>query len=68
MEDKIIIKRQAETNLEYGCRPENRKIKNQIDYGIVVINKPAGPTSHHVADYVKNILKIDKAGHSGTLE
>lgn len=68
MEDKIIVKRQAETNDEYGCRPENRKIKDQIDYGVVVINKPAGPTSHQVAEYVKRILKIDKAGHSGTLD
>lgn len=68
MEDKIIVKRQAETNDEYGCRPENRKIKYQIDYGVIVMNKPAGPTSHQVAEYVKRILKIDKAGHSGTLE
>ncbi len=68
MENKVIVKRQAETNDEYGCRPENRKIKDQIDYGVVVINKPAGPTSHQVAEYVKRILKIDKAGHSGTLD
>ena len=39
-----------------------------INYGIVNINKPRGPTSHQVSDYVKKILNINKAGHSGTLD
>ena len=32
------------------------------------IDKPKGPTSHQTSDYVKKILHIDKAGHSGTLD
>ena len=39
-----------------------------INYGIVNIDKPAGPTSHQVSDYVQKILGISKAGHSGTLD
>jgi len=39
-----------------------------IDYGIVNIDKPKGPTSHQTADYVKRILNTSKAGHSGTLD
>ena len=35
---------------------------------LVNIDKNKGPTSHQIADYVKKILKINKAGHSGTLE
>jgi len=36
--------------------------------GIIIIDKPAGPTSHQVSDQVKKILNIKKAGHSGTLD
>ena len=32
------------------------------------INKPAGPTSHQIVDFVKSSLEIKKAGHSGTLD
>ena len=36
--------------------------------GIVVIDKPAGLTSHDVVSIVKKILGAQKAGHTGTLD
>jgi H/ACA ribonucleoprotein complex subunit 4 len=66
--EKILVKKEAETNPEYGTKPENRPVKDSINYGIVNIDKPKGPTSHQVSDYVKKILEIKKAGHSGTLD
>lgn len=36
--------------------------------GIVVIDKPAGLTSHDVVSEVKKILGVRKAGHTGTLD
>jgi tRNA pseudouridine55 synthase len=36
--------------------------------GIVIIDKPAGKTSHDVVADVKKILAIKKAGHTGTLD
>ncbi len=36
--------------------------------GIVVIDKPAGRTSHDVVQDVKRILRVRKAGHTGTLD
>lgn len=36
--------------------------------GIVVIDKPAGLTSHDVVSEVKRILGAKKAGHTGTLD
>jgi H/ACA ribonucleoprotein complex subunit 4 len=39
-----------------------------MDYGLVLIDKPPGPTSHEVVSWVKNILNVSKAGHSGTLD
>jgi len=43
-------------------------IPELLNNGIILIDKPAGPTSHQVSDQVKKILNIKKAGHSGTLD
>lgn len=45
-----------------------RTIKELLEQCIVVIDKPAGPTSHQTAEYLKKIIKAPKAGHSGTLD
>jgi H/ACA ribonucleoprotein complex subunit 4 len=65
---KVLIKRQADTNPALGCIPETRPAEFLVQYGIINLNKPAGPTSHQVSDYVQRILQIKKAGHSGTLD
>jgi H/ACA ribonucleoprotein complex subunit 4 len=51
-----------------GINPVERSTKELITYGIVNLDKPKGPTSHQVSDYLQQILKIKKAGHSGTLD
>jgi H/ACA ribonucleoprotein complex subunit 4 len=65
---EILTKKEAETDPSYGCKPEERPVDVLINYGVVNINKPKGPTSHQVAEYVQKILHINKAGHSGTLD
>ena len=65
---KILIRKEAETSYNYGCAPEERKTEEIVNYGIVNIDKPKGPTSHQVSDYVQKILHINKSGHSGTLD
>ena len=61
---EIITKKEVDTN-----KTKTRISTEQlINYGIININKPQGPTSHQVADYVKKILNIKKVGHSGTLD
>jgi H/ACA ribonucleoprotein complex subunit 4 len=65
---KTLAKRQAQTDPAHGCIPEKRPAETLIQYGIINLNKPAGPTSHQTSDYVQKILRIDKAGHSGTLD
>jgi H/ACA ribonucleoprotein complex subunit 4 len=56
------------TNENYGHYPEKRPILSLFTYGLVLIDKPDGPTSHEIVAWVKRILRIDKAGHSGTLD
>ena len=67
-EENILPKKEAETNPSYGCIPEQRPIRQLIEYGIVNLNKPSGPTSHQVADTVKKIVEVSRAGHSGSLD
>lgn len=65
---QIIEKRKAQTDPCHGAMPEKRPAEELIQYGIINLNKPAGPTSHQVSDHVQRILGIEKAGHSGTLD
>ena len=37
-------------------------------HGVLVVDKPSGPTSHDVVDRVRNALAVRKAGHTGTLD
>ncbi|MEK6983720.1 MAG: RNA-guided pseudouridylation complex pseudouridine synthase subunit Cbf5 [Nanoarchaeota archaeon] len=68
IERNELVRKEADTDEKYGCRPEERKTEEIINYGIVNIDKPKGPTSHQVSDYIQKILKINKSGHSGTLD
>ncbi len=65
---EVLVKVEEETNPNHGCRPEERNVEELIDYGVVNVNKPEGPTSHQVADYVQRILHIKKSGHGGSLD
>ena len=64
----VIVKKESATDDAKGRIPEERPVEDIIQYGIVNIDKPPGPTSHQVSDYVQKILAIKKAGHSGTLD
>jgi tRNA pseudouridine55 synthase len=37
-------------------------------HGVLVVDKPAGPTSHDVVESVRRALGVRKAGHTGTLD
>ncbi|RLE38866.1 RNA-guided pseudouridylation complex pseudouridine synthase subunit Cbf5 [Candidatus Woesearchaeota archaeon] len=58
----------VKTSDRFGCKPNERSVEELLEYGIVNLDKPSGPTSHQVSSYVKEILGIKKAGHSGTLD
>lgn len=64
---KIIIKKEFKSNIKTPSIPK-RSIEELTNYGVININKNSGPTSHQVSAYVQKILKINKSGHSGTLD
>ncbi|MEA2054598.1 MAG: RNA-guided pseudouridylation complex pseudouridine synthase subunit Cbf5 [Candidatus Thermoplasmatota archaeon] len=63
-----LIKAEAETNPNYGKEPSKRSVEELIDNGVTVVDKPAGPTSHQVSAWVRDIFGINKTGHGGTLD
>lgn len=66
--DGLIKLRDDETDNRYGHKAFERPIDELLEYGIILLDKPSGPTSHEVASWVKRMLTIKKTGHSGTLD
>ena len=56
------------TNPEHGVYYDQRPIESLLEYGLILVDKPPGPTSHEVVAWTKRILDIPKIGHSGTLD
>jgi len=65
---EVLIRKESHTDEQYGCHPNKRDIQTLLNYGIVNINKPSGPSSHQVSAYLQEILHLQKSGHSGTLD
>lgn len=66
--DKLHVKTGHFTPLSEGFSPVGRPIDELKNYGVINLDKPANPSSHEVVAWVKKILKIEKTGHSGTLD
>lgn len=56
------------TNDDYGTYYDKRSLEQLFNYGLIILDKPPGPTSHETVAWCKRILKIPKIGHSGTLD
>ena len=56
------------TPIPTGSSPLKRDIENYVRYGVINLDKPANPSSHEVVAWIRRILKVDKTGHSGTLD
>ena len=58
----------AEPAEEYGTLPEKRSIKELLQKGFFIVDKPFGPTSNQVSHWVKEEIDLQKTGHFGTLD
>ncbi|UCE81394.1 MAG: RNA-guided pseudouridylation complex pseudouridine synthase subunit Cbf5 [Methanobacteriota archaeon] len=61
-------KTQKRTNTSEIHGPEDRGIEELLKNGVVVIDKPMGPTSHQVTAWVREMLGATRAAHGGTLD
>lgn len=64
---EVLIKKSSKPS-DYGINPSERSINRLMQLGVIPLDKPSGPSSHEVTEFVKRILNIKKAGHSGTLD
>jgi H/ACA ribonucleoprotein complex subunit 4 len=53
---------------EHGWKPSERPPEAMLEYGLIPLDKPRGPTSHEVVAWVRKMLGVERAGHSGTLD
>ena len=56
------------TNADFGCIPEERPLEQLLKSGVIVVEKPRGPTSHQLTAWARDLLGISKIGHGGTLD
>ena len=47
---------------------KTKTIKELLEFGIINIDKPSGPTSFDISDFVRKTLKLRKTSHFGTLD
>ncbi|KAF3925101.1 hypothetical protein AA313_de0209819 [Arthrobotrys entomopaga] len=66
--DKLRVRTGHFTPIPVGCPPLKRDLKSYVSSGVINLDKPSNPSSHEVVAWIKRILKIDKTGHSGTLD
>ncbi|XP_010544137.1 PREDICTED: H/ACA ribonucleoprotein complex subunit 4-like [Tarenaya hassleriana] len=66
--DRLNVRTGHYTPLPSGFSPLKRPLQEYIRYGIINLDKPANPSSHEVVAWIKRILRVEKTGHSGTLD
>ncbi|GIU68602.1 MAG: tRNA pseudouridine(55) synthase TruB [Candidatus Pacearchaeota archaeon] len=47
---------------------QKKSLKELLEFGIINIDKPSGPTSFQVSEYIKKELNLKKTSHFGTLD
>jgi H/ACA ribonucleoprotein complex subunit 4 len=65
---KLILDSKAETNNAIGGHPDSRSVEQRLASGFILLDKPAGPTSHQVASWVRDLFGLERLGHGGTLD
>ena len=66
--DKLNVRTNHYTPLPFGSSPLKRDLQNYVRSGFINVDKPANPSSHEVVAWIKRILRVEKTGHSGTLD
>jgi len=53
---------------KWGKRPSDRSVGELLKGGVIILDKPSGPTSHQATAWVRDALKVERVGHGGTLD
>lgn len=66
--DRLNVRSNHYVPLPFGASPLKRDIVEYVKSGYINLDKPSNPSSHEVVAWLKRILKVEKTGHSGTLD
>lgn len=66
--DKLNVRTTHYTPIPCGSNPLKREIGDYIRTGFINLDKPSNPSSHEVVAWIRRILRVEKTGHSGTLD
>ncbi|KAF2639003.1 centromere/microtubule-binding protein cbf5 [Massarina eburnea CBS 473.64] len=64
----LLVRTAHYTPIPAGCAPLARDLKQYVSSGVINLDKPSNPSSHEVVAWIKRILRVEKTGHSGTLD
>ena len=56
------------TDEAFGTFPDDRTLEQRLASGFILVDKPAGPTSHQLAAWARDLLGLERLGHGGTLD
>jgi len=48
--------------------PEDRDPDAVLEFGVVNLDKPPGPSAHQVSAWIRDLVGVEKAAHAGTLD
>merc|ERR1711981_20282 len=66
--DKMNVLTNSFHQSTHGCTPLQRDMKSYVKSGCINLDKPSNPSSHEIVAWLKRILRVEKTGHSGTLD
>ncbi|KAL3910671.1 MAG: hypothetical protein SGPRY_008975 [Prymnesium sp.] len=66
--DELNVRTGHYTPIPSGYTPLKRPLQEYLKYGVINLDKPSNPSSHEVVAWIRRILRVEKTGHSGTLD
>lgn len=66
--ERMNVRSDHYTPLPFGCSPAKRELREYIRAGVINLDKPSNPSSHEIVAWIKRMLRVEKTGHSGTLD
>ncbi|XP_057665249.1 H/ACA ribonucleoprotein complex subunit 4 [Diorhabda carinulata] len=66
--DRLNVRTNHYVPITSGSSPLKRDISEYVKSGFINLDKPSNPSSHEVVAWIKRILRVEKTGHSGTLD
>ena len=64
----MLVKDANAMSDRWGKRPSDRTVGELLEAGVIILDKPAGPTSHQATAWARDALGMKKLGHGGTLD